>query len=132
MEFLIKFTAVFFHLLVTGCFVFCWMERFCKSFLLMLESCNTAFLVLLLIFLIELSEIWLSMLMILLSAANLIWPLFCGNSFCLQSPLYRYWKMFLKCSFGKSSLFLWGSTRYCDRLHNFSVTITRYSSVVWV
>ena len=61
----------------------------------MLESCKTAFLVSLLIFLIELSEIWLSMLMILLSAANLIWPLFCGNSFCLQSPLYRYWKMFL-------------------------------------
>ena len=86
MEFQVKFLAFFLLFSVIGGFAWFWMGNLHKNFQLMLEFFNGSFSVLhffyytLITFLMMLSVIFLSMLMMLLSTLNVIRNLICGNN----------------------------------------------------
>ena len=85
-EFLVRYLALFLLFLVIGSFGLFWMGNLHKNIQLMLAFLKGLFLVLhfsyytLMTFLMMLSVILLSMLMILLSTLNVIRHLICGNN----------------------------------------------------
>ena len=86
MKFQVRYLALFLLFSVIGGFEWFWMEGFDKNIQLMLEFLKAPFLVLhfsyytLMTFLMMLSVILLSMLMILLSTLSVIRHLICGNN----------------------------------------------------
>ena len=149
MEFQVRYSALFLLFSVIDDFKWFWMKSLHKNIQLMWEFLKAPFLVLhfsyytLMTFLMMLSVILLSMLMILLSILGVIGLLICGNNLnwllnlnvASLSLFYRYY--FGRCSSELAQLVPLPfsrrrSTRYSDRLHDFSVTIPRCYKDVYV